>query len=301
MSDTFTLRDKYNALLDYLRSFGSVLVAYSGGVDSTFLLRAAHEALGNNMAAVTAVSPFFPNWESMQASEYCKLMWIKQFVLEYDPISVPEIRSNPANRCYLCKKTLFGGFLSFAMENGYNAVIEGSNIDDLSDYRPGLAAIDELGIKSPLRDLEFTKDEIRILSKEFGLPTWNKPSFACLASRVPYGEEITADKLYLVECAEELLLQMGFEQCRVRIHGTLARIELYPEDMARIMEDDVRMYVFDRFKEIGFDYVSLDMRGYRTGSLNEVLLRDNFIQNEPADEGVTPDTEPAADITQEIT
>ena len=266
-----TLQTKYNDLITLIKSYGSAAVAYSGGVDSTFLLRAAHDALGSNMAALTALSPFFPAWESEQASEYFKLRWIKQFILEYDPLSVDAIRVNPPDRCYLCKLTLFNGLKSFASENGFAEVIEGTNADDLNDYRPGLKALSELDIKSPLKEVGFTKEEIRILSKEFGLPTWNKPSYACLASRVPYNEELTADKLYMVECAENLLLQLGFEQCRVRIHGTLARIEVYPEEFSHIMRDDIRYTICESLKNMGFSYVSLDMTGYRTGSLNEVL------------------------------
>ncbi len=189
-------------------------------------------------------------------------------------LAIDGVAENPKDRCYLCKKALFQGFLDTAEREGLAAVAEGSNVDDEGDYRPGMKAIAELGVKSPLREAGLKKQEIRDLSKEFDLPTWNKPSFACLASRIPYGEVITNDKLRMVEEAEEYLLNKGFKQFRVRVHGSgapLARIELLPEDIDRAMEPSVREEINDKLHGMGFAYVALDLKGYRTGSLNEVL------------------------------
>ncbi|MBR5359306.1 MAG: ATP-dependent sacrificial sulfur transferase LarE [Lachnospiraceae bacterium] len=265
------LLKKYEALKDHLRSFESVAVAFSSGVDSTFLLYAAVDALGDKVLALTASSCSFPVRELNEAKEYCSEHGIRHTVVEFDELSVEGFKHNPENRCYLCKRELFEKFKEAADKEGFKEVVEGSNLDDNGDYRPGLIAVKELGIKSPLREVGLTKEEIRILSRNFSLHTWNKPSYACLASRIPYGEEITEDKLDMVDKAEQFLLDLGFGQLRVRIHGDMARIELKPEDFGRFMEDEIRTKVYKRFKEIGFTYVSLDILGYRTGSMNETL------------------------------
>ncbi len=184
---------------------------------------------------------------------------------------------NPANRCYLCKSAIFTQLKKIALEKGFNHIVEGSNLDDLGDYRPGLQALSEQNIKSPLRDCNFSKQDIRDISKEMGLPTWDKPSFACLASRFVYGESITKEKLMMVDKAEQLLLDLGFEQFRVRIHDKLARIEILPEDFAKIMADEVRQKIVKEFADIGFTYTTLDLKGYRTGSMNEVLKKPRTI------------------------
>ncbi|MBR1560435.1 MAG: ATP-dependent sacrificial sulfur transferase LarE [Clostridia bacterium] len=263
--------EKYSELLERLESFGSAVVAFSGGVDSTFLLYAAREALGDHVLAATASSATFPEREMKAAEAFCRERGIRQTVFPSEELSVEGFRHNPKNRCYLCKRELFGKILHIQREQGLAAVLEGSNADDEGDYRPGLQAVAELGIQSPLRALGFTKKDIRTLSKRFGLPTWDKQSFACLSSRFPYGDTISEAKLSMVDKAEQLLLDLGFRQVRVRIHGDLARIELTPDQFPRFMEDGMRLRVADALKQIGFSYVTLDLLGYRTGSMNEVL------------------------------
>ena len=263
--------EKYSELLERLESFGSAVVAFSGGVDSTFLLYAAREALGDQVLAATASSATFPEREMKAAEAFCRERGIRQTVFPSEELSVEGFRHNPKNRCYLCKRELFGKILHIQREQGLAAVLEGSNADDEGDYRPGLQAVAELGIQSPLRALGFTKKDIRTLSKRFGLPTWDKQSFACLSSRFPYGDTISEAKLSMVDKAEQLLLDLGFRQVRVRIHGDIARIELTPDQFPRFMEDGVRLRVANALKEIGFSYVTLDLLGYRTGSMNEVL------------------------------
>ncbi len=265
------LLKKYDELKACLASFGSVAVAFSSGVDSTFLLYAAKDALGENVIAVTASSCSFPVRELNEAKEYCAGAGVRHFVVESEELKIEGFSQNPKNRCYLCKRELFEKIKRLAAEQNIAQVAEGSNLDDNGDYRPGLLAVAELGIKSPLREIGFTKQEIRELSGHFGLPTWNKQSFACLASRFPYGDLITEKKLGMVDKAEQLLLDMGFHQLRVRIHGNLARIELSPDEFGKFMEEKVRLEVNRKFKEYGFAYVALDVIGYRTGSMNETL------------------------------
>ena len=262
---------RYDALLDYFRGLGSVAVAFSGGVDSTFLLHAAHEALGDGAVAVTAKSCSFPERELNEARAFCEERGIRHFIVESEELDIEGFSHNPKNRCYLCKRELFEKIGKIAAGQGIAAVAEGSNLDDNGDYRPGLIAVAELGVKSPLRECGFTKADIRALSKQLGLPTWDKQSFACLSSRFPYGDEINREKLSMVDRAEQLLLDLGFRQLRVRIHGSLARIELEPDQIPRFMADDIRPKVVEAFKEIGFTYVTLDLQGYRTGSMNETL------------------------------
>lgn len=265
------IHDKYNALKDYISSLGSVAVAFSGGVDSTLLLRVSHDVLGNNAMAVTVSSSLFPERELNESKSFCESNHIAQIVFEFDELSVEGFKDNPPNRCYLCKKALFTNIKRIAQEHKLEHVIEGSNLDDLGDYRPGMKAIEELGIKSPLRFAGLTKSEIRTLSHELGLPTWDKPSYACLASRFVYGEMISPEKLKMIERAEDLLLSLGFRQERVRIHGKIARIEIMPEDFSRIIQNDIRTKIYDSLKALGFAYVTLDLSGYRTGSMNETI------------------------------
>ena len=264
--------EKYEQLLKMLTGLERVAIAFSGGVDSSFLLYAAKEVLGDQVLAVTVSSALVPQREQREAAVFCAGLGVRQLELKTDVLGIPGLARNPANRCYICKRELFGRLIRAAANEGFGIVAEGSNLDDLGDYRPGLQAIRELGVRSPLCEAKLTKAEIRRLSESFKLPTWNKPSLACLASRIPYGETISEKKLRMVEQAEELLLNLGFEQFRVRIHQeTLARIEILPEDFERLMAEKTRRKVYAAMREIGFSYVAMDLLGYRSGSMNESL------------------------------
>lgn len=265
------LHKKYAHLNEILKKLERVAVAYSGGVDSTFLLKAAKDVLGDNVFAITMNLCSFPRHELEETVTFCKQENIAQMILEFHELEIPGFAGNDENRCYLCKKQIFSLMKKKAEENGRAVLVEGSNTDDENDYRPGRKAIKELNIVCPLKEAELSKDDIRCLSKELGLPTWNKPSFACLSTRFPYGEPLTEEKLSMVEAAENILFQYGLLQVRVRCHGNIARIELLPEDFSLLMKEDVRREVVLRFKQLGFVYVSLDLQGYRGGSMNEVL------------------------------
>lgn len=275
---TDEINKKYEALKNYFAQLESVAIAFSSGVDSTFMLKVAHDVLGDKAVAVTVRSNLFPARENSEASDFCKSQGIEHIFIDSDELEIPGFKENPKDRCYICKHAIFETIIAVAREHGLSYVCEGSNLDDNGDYRPGLKAIAELGVKSPLRECNLWKAEIRTISKELGLPTWNKPGFACLASRFVYGELITAQKLNLVEKAEQLLLDLGFVQERVRVHsfgtgesnGTIARIEVATEDFPKLLEN--RQKIVSEFKTLGFNYVSMDLQGYRTGSMNETIV-----------------------------
>ena len=268
------LQEKYEILKENMKKRGSAAIAFSGGVDSTFLVKVAHEVLGDKMIAVTATSSTYPERELKEAIKYAKDMGVKHLIISSEELDIEGFASNPTNRCYYCKKELFTKINAIAKENGVQYVFDGSNIDDDGDYRPGMQAARELEVISPLKEAKLTKDDIRELSKDLGLPTWNKPAFACLSSRFPYGNEITAPKLKMVDEAEQFLLDMGIRQVRVRHHGEIARIEVAPEERVQFFDVEVMDRIGERFKKIGFTYVTLDMLGYRTGSMNEVLTAE---------------------------
>lgn len=268
------LHYKKRKLESSLSGLGSVAVAFSGGVDSSFLLYEAHSILGDRAIALTAQSPLFPKKEFKETIAFCAQYGIRQIVYEQRELNNEIFNNNPSDRCYLCKKELFSEFLKLAAQNGVSFVVEGSNTDDTGDYRPGLAAVSQLGIISPLRLAELTKADIRALSKEAGLKTYDKPSFACLATRFVYGEEITREKLNTVEKAEQKLFELGFKQVRVRVHGNIARIEIERSQFEKMLGSGVSDAIDEYFKSLGFMYVTLDLDGYCTGSMNRAIQSD---------------------------
>ena len=263
--------EKLQELKKILKEMGSLLIAYSGGVDSTFLLAVAKEVLGSGVVAVTARSLTYPEREIASAAEMAQKLKVRHRVIDSEELSLPEFRNNPPDRCYYCKSELFSKLKDIAQEEGITWIADGSNVDDDRDFRPGSRAVQEMGIRSPLKKAGLAKEDIRKLSADMGLPTWDKPSIACLASRFPYGEEITPEKLTMVERAEEYLLNLDFRQVRVRHHQNIARIEVEEEEIKKFFDPAVRKQVIEKLKEIGYTYITLDLQGYRTGSMNEVL------------------------------
>ncbi len=273
MHDNKDIQNKQEALASILRKSNNLAIAFSGGVDSTFLLLFAKDILKENVVAITVDSPMYSKEELMDANLFCKEHNIKHYHVTLSEQSFHTFSHNPPNRCYLCKKIIFSEILKKAKEHEFFFVADGTNYDDINDYRPGLLALEELNIISPLKDAGFTKEEIRQLLKSRNNTSWDKPPFACLASRIPYGEEITIEKLKAINLLEKELHQFGFKQCRVRHHGSIARIEVSPEERSKFFNLSLMDQIDTAAKKIGFLYAALDLGGYQMGSLNQTLER----------------------------
>ncbi len=263
------LEKKINRLKEILRRLESVAIAFSGGVDSTFLLAIASVLPDIDIIAITASSPMVVPREIKEAKKIAAKLKVKHKIIKTNLLESPSLKANPPQRCYICKKDLFTKFLDLAEKQGLRYLADGTNYDDLKAYRPGLRALKELGVRSPLAEAGLAKEDIRRYSKIMGLPTWNAPPLACLATRIPYNEEITAVKLKMIDRAEEFIRSLGFKQVRVRYHRPIARIELDPADISRLIEPSIRKKTVKRLKAIGFGHITIDMEGYRSGSMDE--------------------------------
>lgn len=269
------MSEKLQQLKEIVSKMESVLIAYSGGVDSSFLLKVSSDTLGNKVVAVTAISPTYPSYETEDARKITEGLGVRHIIIKTGELKNPKFSSNPRDRCYWCKRELFLKLVALAKEYKLNYVLDGSNYDDIGDFRPGMKAANEFGVRSPLKEAGFTKSEIRTFSKRFGLDTWNKPSLACLASRFPYGMKITKENLIKVDKAEMFLRKFGITQVRVRHHNKTARIEVLKEDIPKLSEERLRRQILSYLKKLGYSYVTVDLEGYRTGSMNEVLKGDD--------------------------
>lgn len=252
-----------------------MVIAFSGGVDSTFLLAVAHEVLGDKVLAVTATSAIRPDRETREAGEFAQMQRIRHLIIKSSEMENPDFISNGPDRCYHCKKHLAGRLLEIAHAEGMSCTVHGENADDLQDYRPGLRAARESGMVAPLADVGLSKEEIRFLAREMGLAVWDKPAAPCLATRIPYGSAITSEKLRMVEEAEGFLLEQGFGSLRVRHHGSVARLEVSPGELDRFLDEAVRFTVTERLRQIGFEHAALDLEGYKTGKMNRGISKDS--------------------------
>ena len=264
-------KEKLNKLKNYIKTLESVVVAFSGGVDSSLVAKVCYAVLGDKTLAITARSETYPSYEYEDAQKIAREIGVPHMTIDTSELGIDGFSQNPPNRCYYCKSELFGKLKDIAMQKGYENVADGTNLDDVSEYRPGQEAAKEIGVRSPLKECGLRKADIREISKHLNLSNWDKPSYACMSSRFPYGESITEGKLILVAAAEKYLRSIGLKQFRVRHHDTIARIEVLPEDIPTLLQNDRRIELVKKFKEIGYKYVTIDMEGYRSGSMNEVL------------------------------
>lgn len=286
MDTSKTLDAKLERMRAIFAPMRSLIVAFSGGVDSTFVLKVAHDALGDSVLALTTTSPTMPDEDRDSALAMARLIGARHLVVESNELEIPGYAANPLNRCYLCKHNLFTVCEAKAAQLGIEEIVDGLNLDDLHDYRPGMQAASEKRVRHPLVEAEMTKADVRALSRSMGLPTWDRPASPCLSSRFPYGTEITPEGLKQVAAGEKLLHSMGFAVARVRYHGEVARLEVEQSQIARILEPGIRETIDREFKKIGFRFVAIDLKGFRSGSLNEGLIANGL---EPANPMRPPD------------